>query len=125
MTWRMSESASQRVTKLASWRGWRLLAGKADAEGGAGFLKQAGHSQGQGVGHDGAFAPTVTNQSAEVRGFVVEAGGFVGHVEFDDAIVDVADGGAAGVPPVFVDGDVAARGGEQGVAAAEQVEAGV
>jgi hypothetical protein len=60
-----------------------------------------------------------------VGGFIVEAAGGVGLVEFNDAAVGVVDGGAGWVPPVGVDECVAKGRGEQGVAAAEQIEAGV
>ncbi len=46
-------------------------------------------------------------------------------MELDYAAVEIVDGGADGVPPVGVDEHVSARGRENGVAAAEQVEAGV
>jgi len=62
---------------------------------------------------------------AEVVGLVIESAGLEGLVEFDCAAVEVVDGGAGGVPPVGVDEYVAAGGGEQGVAVAEEVEAGV
>ena len=102
-----------------------LLPGKVHAKSETRFFEQASHAAGEIVGDDGALAKAVTNQIAEVAGFVVEAAGSVGLVEFNNAALNVVDGGAGGVPPIGMEQNVAARCAEQGVAAAKQIDAGV
>lgn len=95
------------------------------AESPAGFFQKASHAAGEIVGDHGALAKAVTNQIAEVVRFVVEAARSIGLIEIDDAAINIVDGGAGGIPPVGMEQYVAARCAEQGVAAAEQVDAGV
>jgi hypothetical protein len=102
-----------------------LFAGEVDAQGGAGGFQEASHVQGEGVRDHWAFALVGADEVAEVGGLVVEAAVVVGLVEEGLAAVGIVDGGAGGVPPVGVEEDVSARGAEEGVAAAEEVEAGV
>lgn len=77
------------------------------------------------MGDYGALAASLAQEPAEVVCLVVESAGGEGLVKLDDTAVEIVDGGAGGVPPVGVNEYVAARCGEDGVAAAEQIESGV
>lgn len=91
----------------------------------AGAFEKAGHAAGEIVGDDGAFAEALADEIAEVVGFVVEAAGGVGLIKLDNVAVEIVDRGASRIPPVGMKQSVAAWCAEQGVAAAEQVDAGV
>src|ERR1017187_5283521 len=73
----------------------------------------------------GAFKRAGSDEVAEMAGLVVESTVGEGLFQFNFSSIDVMDGGAEGIPPVGVEEYVAARGGEQGIALAEQVKAGV
>jgi hypothetical protein len=101
------------------------FAWEVDAERFPRFFEKLGHAEREGVGDDRAFGVAISNQIAEVGSFVVESAGGEGLVQFCNAAVDVLNGGAGGVPPVGVDKNISSRTREKGIAAAEQVDAGV
>src|SRR6185437_15991521 len=88
-------------------------------------FEEARHAERKFVRDDGAFAEALADEIAEVFGFVVEAAVCVGFVEEDFAAVHVMHGGANWIPPVCMEKYVSAWRAEQGIATAEQIEAGV
>jgi len=103
----------------------RLFTGEVDTQLPAAGFEEFCHVEGEGVGHDGALEKALAYEIAEVGRLVVEAASGKGLAQFNDALVQVINCGAAGIPPVGVDKNVAPRGREDGVAATEQIKAGV